>query len=69
VKYRHPVVVIPGINLSSFMSGIPPEDIQKTDLRAEKSQTKAIGEITNIVSSFINVTREGVTSAAAYDAV
>ena len=27
VMYRFPVVVIPGINLSSFMSGMPPEDI------------------------------------------
>lgn len=69
VKYRFPVVVISGINLSSFMSGMPPEDIQKTDLRAEKAQSEAIEEISSIVSSFIIVTREGVAGAEAKEAV
>jgi len=62
-------VVISGINLSSFMSGMPPEGIQKTDLRAEKSQSEAIEEISSIVSSFIIVTREGISSPEAEDAV
>jgi len=33
-KYTHPVVVIPGLNHASFLSGIPPSAVQETDLRA-----------------------------------
>jgi len=33
-KYTRPVVVIPGLNHASFLSGIPPSAVQETDLRA-----------------------------------
>jgi hypothetical protein len=33
-KYSYPVVVIPGADHASFLSGIPPTTVQKTDLRA-----------------------------------
>ena len=33
-KYTHPVLLIPGINRASFMTGVPPAGIQETDLRA-----------------------------------
>ena len=36
-KYTHPVVLIPGMNHASFLSGTPPSTVQKTDLRASIS--------------------------------
>lgn len=36
-KYSHPVVLIPGMNHASFLTGIPPSAVQKTDLRASIS--------------------------------
>lgn len=33
-KYTYPVVVIPGADHASFLSGIPPPTVQETDLRA-----------------------------------
>ena len=36
-KYTHPVVLIPGMNHASFLTGIPPSKVKETDLRASIS--------------------------------
>jgi hypothetical protein len=67
-RYRYPVVNIEGLNHATFLSGIPPPTVQKTDLRASISLEDAIDKISDAVSSFIIVTQEGHDSAAAKDA-
>ena len=32
--YKYPVVMIPGADHASFLTGIPPSKVQETDLRA-----------------------------------
>jgi hypothetical protein len=41
-KYTYPVVVIPGMNHASFLSGIPPAAVQTSDLRSLISVKSAI---------------------------
>lgn len=63
-KYSYPVVVLPGLGHASFLSGIPPPTVQKTDLRATVSEAEAIDQIANVVSAFFTVTIEGKSSSA-----
>jgi len=42
VKYSYPVVVIPGMNHASFLSGTPPAAVQTSDLRSLISVKSAI---------------------------
>lgn len=63
-KYSYPVVVLPGLGHASFLSGIPPPTVQKTDIRATVSEAEAIDQIANVVSAFFTVTLEGKSSAA-----
>lgn len=67
-RYRYPVVLIEGLNHASFLSGIPPSAVQTTDLRATISLEEAVDKISDAVSSFIVVTKEGHGSAEAKDA-
>jgi hypothetical protein len=67
-RYRYPVVLINGLNHASFLSGIPPSKVRTTDLRATIPLKEAIKEISDAVSSFIIVTKEGHGSAKAKDA-
>ena len=41
-KLTHPVVLIPGLNHASFLTGTPPPAVQETDLRAFIPIDKAI---------------------------
>lgn len=61
-KYSYPVVVLPGLGHASFLSGIPPPTVQKTDIRATVSEAHAIDEIAKVVAAFMTVTIEGKTS-------
>lgn len=61
-KYRYPVVVIPGLNHASFLASIPPSKVQETDLRAIITIDQAIEMISETVSSFLIVTKEGIDS-------
>jgi len=58
-KYSHPVVVIPGLNHASFLSGTPPSAVQETDLRAFISLEQAINNISDASSAFLTITRLG----------
>jgi hypothetical protein len=61
-KYSYPVVVLPGLGHASFLSGIPPPTVQKTDIRATVSEAHAIDEVANVISAFLTVTLEGKTT-------
>merc|ERR1712166_320052 len=63
-KYSYPVVVLPGLGHASFLSGIPPPTVQKTDLRATVSEAHAIDEIANVISAFFTFTLEGKSTTA-----
>jgi len=58
-KYSHPVVLIPGMNHASFLSGTPPSAVQETDLRANISIDEAIQWVANASSAFLTITRLG----------
>jgi hypothetical protein len=58
-KYSHPVVLIPGMNHASFLSGTPPSAVQETDLRANISIDEAIRWVSNASSAFLTITRLG----------
>jgi len=58
-KYSHPVVLIPGMNHASFLSGTPPSAVQETDLRAFISLDQAINNISDASSAFLTITRLG----------
>ena len=61
-KYTHPVVLIPGMNHASFLSGTPPSAVQKTDLRASISIKQAIEEVSDATAAFLTITRLGKNS-------
>lgn len=54
---RYPVVVIPGCNHASFLSGIAPSKVQETDLRAFRPFDDLVTDIVEVTSTFITVTR------------
>jgi hypothetical protein len=60
-RYTYPVVVIPGMNHASFLSGIPPKAVQTSDLRSLISVKSAIDQISSVVAAFIVRTHEGPT--------
>mmetsp|Transcript_11799 Transcript_11799/g.19923 ORF Transcript_11799/g.19923 Transcript_11799/m.19923 type:complete len:221 (+) Transcript_11799:405-1067(+) len=61
-NYTFPVVLIPGLNHASFLSGIPPSKVQETDLRAEISIEEAIDQISDCVSAFLTIVASDLTS-------
>ena len=63
-KYSYPVVVIPGMNHASYLSGTPPAAVQTSDLRSKISAKSAINHISNVVAAFITITREGQDAPA-----
>ena len=44
-KLTHPVVLVPGLNHASFLTGTPPSAVQETDLRAEIPIEEAIKQV------------------------
>lgn len=44
-KYSHPVILIPGMNHASFLTGTPPSTVQQTDLRSFISIQQAINQV------------------------
>lgn len=58
-KYSYPVVMVPGISHASFLSGVPPSAVQNTDLRATVSNDEAVESVSDVVSSFLKITRWG----------
>lgn len=61
-KYTHPVVLIPGLNHASFLSGIPPIAVQQTDLRATISIEEAIDRVSYPCAAFLTITHLGKDS-------
>ena len=68
-KYTHPVVLIPGMNHASFLSGTPPSAVQETDLRASISIEQAIEEVSDATAAFLTITRLGKDSEDSKQAV
>ena len=68
-KYTHPVVVIPGMNHASFLTGTPPSAVRETDLRATISIDDAIEEVSKITSAFLTITRLGKDTADSQKAI
>lgn len=64
-RYSHPVVLIPGMNHASFLSGIPPSAVQETDLRAFISIDEAVEWVANASSAFLTITRLGKENSPA----
>ncbi len=54
-KYSHPVVLIPGMGHASFLSGIPPPTVQKTDLRATISPSEAVRQVSDVTAAFLTI--------------
>lgn len=59
-KYSHPVVLIPGMNHASFLSGTPPPAVQETDLRASITMEQAIDRVSDASAAFLTITRRGL---------
>lgn len=58
-KYTHPVVLIPGISHASFLSGVPPEVVRKTDLRATVPPSEAIRQVSDATAAFLTISKTG----------
>jgi hypothetical protein len=54
-NYTYPVVVIPGLNHASFLSGVPPSKVKETDIRAEIPIGEAIDSISDAASAFLTI--------------
>lgn len=68
-KYSHPVVLIPGMNHASFLSGTPPSAVQETDLRAFISIDQAIKNVSDASSAFLTITHLGKDKSSAAIAI
>lgn len=64
-KYSYPVMIIPGANHASFLSGDPPQKVKDTDLRALSPFDQIKDQMSDVTAAFIMVTREGKNSEAA----
>ena len=64
-KYSHPVVLIPGMGHASFLSGIPPPTVQKTDLRATISPSEAVRQVSDVTAAFLTIHNKESDSKAA----
>jgi len=62
-KYTYPVVILPGVNHASFLSGVAPIKVQQTDLRATVSIETAIQSNAEIVSAFFEITINGISNS------
>jgi hypothetical protein len=59
-KYSYPVVMVPGISHASFLTNAEvPSAVQNTDLRATVSNDEAVEKVSDVVSSFLKITRWG----------
>jgi hypothetical protein len=58
----YPVVMIPGADHASFLTGIRPSKVQENDLRATAPFTEIKEQIADVVSAFITYTRLGKES-------
>jgi hypothetical protein len=54
-NYTYPVVVVPGLNHASFLTGEPPKKVKETDLRAEISEAEAIEQISDVTAAFLTI--------------
>lgn len=68
-KYSYPVVLIPGSSHASFLMGVPPAEVQRTDLRATISNEEAIEKTSDAVSAFFTITRFGKEDEQSAEAV
>jgi hypothetical protein len=64
-KLSHPVVVIPGANHASFLTGEPPHIIKKKDLRPTAPFEQIKSQMSDVTAAFITVTRLGQENDAA----